>query len=766
MSKPIPNLWQGARRDDRLLKLAKHYREQGYDVYPVDEQQQPMHRWQQDGRIPDDELADRFTAIWFADDDDKRRVVAGTAYRVTADKAHVDLDCAETAYMAPVIMPPTACYGRAGSPTSHLIYNITSDVPTTTVYKPEGKSWPRSVLLELFTGDKAKLVTLPGSVHKGDAEIFEWHGKQRTPSKIDGAALKASTDLLAAVSIIAHHFGDGSRDELTCALVFYLRKYHDADADRCAEIVARIASFAGENQQHWSDIAEAAHQRAEAGKPIPAKKAITENIGADADLFLRLIGAHTDDWPLPADIEQVTNLPPVPLDALPKLLRARSTDIADLMNVPIECGLNPLMAQLLQAAGSRVRIRLKQQAKFLQPAMIYCFAAVRSGGGKSPAMNEALKPAYAQQKRNKQDHKAEVKAWKDGGSTGPKPKLRVDVITDYTPEGMVRVLDENPAGVLVVQDELSSALLARYSANKDDGGKQMLCSAYDGMPISKVRAQEDKGAQIDSAQVNIVGNIQPEKLRDLISNETKSLGLVARFSVSSMPDRPPVKISDRLPDEIAEKAFSDRYDWLYNAFNHVGDDDAYTIFSLTGEAQAIFDQAQLKYMTMADKAPEGIAEHLSKYPGTLGRLALCFWLATFSTKDLTDGQKAGHDLLPDSVSRITGDVMQQALTFLEYLHEHSKGIYAITDQVEGEKEGRALIKLLAEMNDGGTLPESLTASEVRKRHRSDLKTADKIRQGFDWLELMSFGRVEATTGRGRPTDRFVINPRLPEYFGT
>jgi hypothetical protein len=95
----------------------------------------------------------------------------------------VDLDCPEARVLAGRFLPPTgACFGRASSPRSHLLY-VVDPVPAYERYvDPEAPDEDRATLVELRSGGQHTI--FPPSTHPS-GESIEWE-QEGEPASLAG----------------------------------------------------------------------------------------------------------------------------------------------------------------------------------------------------------------------------------------------------------------------------------------------------------------------------------------------------------------------------------------------------------------------------------------------------------------------------------------------------------------------------------------------------------------------------------------------------
>jgi hypothetical protein len=163
-------------------------------------------------------------------------------------------------------------------------------------------------------------------------------------------------------------------------------------------------------------------------------------------------------------------------------------------------------------------------------------------------------------------HKKAVKEKKTPAPLPPKPQkpphLQL-VVGNTTIEALAAALSANPRGVVAIHDELSSLLLNlnRYSGGSD---RPLYIEAWAAAPWTINRKNLDKPIEIPRAAVNMLGGMQPEKLREFFDDEADD-GLGARF-LYTWPDPPTrVRLWERRGADDAWAALLTLLEWSASA---------------------------------------------------------------------------------------------------------------------------------------------------------------------------------------------------------
>jgi putative DNA primase/helicase len=178
----------------------------------------------------------------------------------------VDLDCPEARMLAGRFLPPTgACFGRASSQRSHLLYVVDPVPEYERFVDPEAPDEDRATLLELRSGGQHTI--FPPSMHPS-GESIEWE-QEGEPASLAGDELLGAVSKLAAASLLARHWHPkGQRHEQSLTLAGGLLRggFTEEEAARFVECVAWAAG-----DEEWrtrsKDVATTA-KKLEKGRPV------------------------------------------------------------------------------------------------------------------------------------------------------------------------------------------------------------------------------------------------------------------------------------------------------------------------------------------------------------------------------------------------------------------------------------------------------------------------------------------------------------------
>jgi putative DNA primase/helicase len=502
-----------------------------------------------------------------------------------------------------------------------------------------------------------------------------------------------------------------------------------------------------------------------------------------------------DGWPQPEPI--LAELKPVPaFDAdtlLPEALRAWVMDEAERMPCPPEFIAAAALVALGSIIGARCAIKPKARDSWLIVPNLWGGIVGDPSAKKSPAWGAALKPLdrliakameehraalaeyetakvvfdahkdaiegrikEAAKKPSKGDPAAIARELRSHGEQAPDaPVLRRYKTNDSTVEKLGELLRENPAGLLVLRDELVG-LIATWEREGREGERAFFLEAWNGNQSFDTDRIGRGHISIPNLCVSIFGGIQPDKLTVYLEQAAHALandGMLQRFQVLVYPDPRRWEWRDRSPDKSARDAAFAVFERLAEfdpvAWGAAQADDfaKFAWFCFDDEAQAVFIEwsEDLHRERMPNEDEPIIRQHLAKFDKLFPALALVF--------HLVEGAAEG---IRGPVNR---EAALRAAAWCEFLEAHARRCYGLL-----KDDGLRAAQALAAKLERGALEDGFTLRDVR-RNQWRLLTADEaIQAALDWLEDEDWLRGEASggtgPGSGRRTVRYRINPAV------
>lgn len=194
----------------------------------------------------------------------------------------------------------------------------------------------------------------------------------------------------------------------------------------------------------------------------------------------------------------------IPLDALPAKLQDMVLALARQENYSIEYTLASLLVAASTAIGNAVNICIR--GGWISNAAMYMILVGRPGMGKTPPLDFAFRPIRKHDAKAIRKFKDEMEHYnealerqrgkkEDSGTLPPKPILRRTIISDFTPEALIRAHDDNKRGVVLYVDEIMGMFNAVNQYSKGQLIEQLL-TAFSGNQYYK--SYQDNISDVDS----------------------------------------------------------------------------------------------------------------------------------------------------------------------------------------------------------------------------------------------------------------------------
>lgn len=500
-------------------------------------------------------------------------------------------------------------------------------------------------------------------------------------------------------------------------------------------------------------------------------------------------------WPDPKPIQAALHPVPAfdPETLLPDALRGWIMDEADRMPCPPDFVAAGALVVLGAIIGARCAIKPKSRDSWLIVPNLWGGIVGLPSAKKSPAIGAALKPLERLIARAMAAHQADVEAFeadktvfeakkeaielriKAAAKDAKKgnldsiakelqghrqqvpeaPILRRYKSNDTTVEKLGELLRENPAGLLVLRDELVG-LIASWDREGREGERAFYLEGWNGCNSFDTDRIGRGSIFIPNHCVSIFGGIQPDKLTGYLEQAANALandGMLQRFQVLVYPDQRAWEWRDRIPAKDARDrafaVFEALADFDPGAWGAAPADDftKFPHFRFDEGAQEIFIEwsGDLHRARLPAEEHPIITQHLAKFDKLLPALALILHL----TACAATGQRGP----------VTAEAALRAAAWCEYLESHARRCYGLLTD-----DGLRAAQALADKVRQGKLPDGFTAREARRNQWRHLTNDDAVQAALDWLEDEGWLRAEeaggAGPGTGRRTFRYAINPKV------
>jgi hypothetical protein len=371
---------------------------------------------------------------------------------------------------------------------------------------------------------------------------------------------------------------------------------------------------------------------------------------------------------------------------------------------------------------------------------------------KSPIIQKSTTPLRKIDHHRDATYRQQYAAWKQGKASGSPPgpcpaKPARLLIQDATPEKVAEILSRDPAGALMVHDELAGWLgsFERYSNGQASRGFHL--QTWNGGPYFKDRVGQgarDEYAEIrvDNLALSVLGGIQPDRLaalRDLTSD-----GLLQRFLPVLM--RPPERGDEKHPVLAAENDYAKLINLLQGAPPRRYEFDAAAANVRTRVLDRLFELEQVEGFSSA------LIGAIGKLKGYYARLALVLHAAGEHAA-IMQGQSQSYGA---DIPRPTAEAAEHLL--FDFLLPHIFGLYDVI--ADGGKE-RETVRAIASY---------ILAGDRDRLRPSDLTTGVRKLRGEPQIKIAEWASRFCAMGWLRPENdaptpaAWLVVPGLREHF--
>ncbi|WP_159432707.1 DUF3987 domain-containing protein [Mesonia phycicola] len=183
------------------------------------------------------------------------------------------------------------------------------------------------------------------------------------------------------------------------------------------------------------------------------------------------------------------------------------------------------------------------------------------GTGKTHPLDYAKKPLSLKDDEAYNTYEQELKAYDEQNDNSglKKPKYNHTILNDFTPEIIAQTLKYNDKGILILKDELMGWINS-FDSSKRGGEQQMYLELFNGNVLTVDRVTKDP-IRINASNVNILGGMQPQKLKEFASNHRVEDGFIDRFLFTLPSSLKPILFTGKT---IPEDLENDYIKWINN----------------------------------------------------------------------------------------------------------------------------------------------------------------------------------------------------------
>tara|TARA_B100001123_G_scaffold130143_1_gene151184 strand:+ start:929 stop:2758 length:1830 start_codon:yes stop_codon:yes gene_type:complete len=447
-----------------------------------------------------------------------------------------------------------------------------------------------------------------------------------------------------------------------------------------------------ELQKLWKDAKE---------NPTPMQKQIQKSWEREQKIKIREQKIKVMGF----DSREIKRYRDFPTEVLPPVLRDLVQQAAKAMGCAEAFVAAPALTVVAAAIGTTRELKLKDDWRV--PPMIWTAMIGSSGTLKSPPLKLARKPVLEmeweadadradkmrQYKEEKMCYEESVKNWREQNrkkSTEPVPppvEPTPPVYTRYfasdtTIEGLGRILNDNPRGILVIRDELNGWLggMDQYKPGKG-GDVAHYLEMYNGETMTVDRKGDDCPLKVRSAAVCISGGIQPQVFAKAIASDHRYNGLTARLLIC-WPPRPTRRWIDYTMDPDVEHNYGSMIKRLYllqGADNPLtGETGLPVAIKLTPDAHEVMKDFVNRHGLQGDgldHEKEEVKAAWSKLEEYPARLALGLHYAKWASQPWPEQCDEFSQLTPFEED-VSAETMQAAVTLTEWFTDEMLRVYS------------------------------------------------------------------------------------------
>jgi hypothetical protein len=466
---------------------------------------------------------------------------------------------------------------------------------------------------------------------------------------------------------------------------------------------------------------------------------------------------------------------PFPTLALPPVLRRFVEEKAEALGVPRECVATPALAACATAIGNTIRIRLN--AEWTEPAVLWAVVLMESGSLKTPAYNAAMEPLVAAQKlyeqefarakdayrQAKADYEVGNSLWNRQAEAPPptppttpeepvEPTPKDLFASDSTVEALAILFQNNPRGLAFTRDELSG-FFGSFGAYKGGrGADEAAYLEFYNAGISKINRASGKRLFAGSAALSIFGTCQPTVFLKVIgahgkgSNQVEN-GLASRFILAA-PAR--MRKRWRAPRPVKSSGYWKMADGLLGIDLPKNAQGMFepAVIALLPEAEARFGAFVNEHgdHTFSIENP-ALRYHYSKLEAIAGRLALILYLCEWAS---------GGAVRPQGVED------RHVLAGIALARWYGREAQRVYGGYESEEE-REMRELVEKIRDRGGVVSPRDMRGMSRKYR-DADAAETALKALESHGLGAFIWDNAGPQGGRPSKLFRLqeDPAYPE----
>jgi hypothetical protein len=229
---------------------------------------------------------------------------------------------------------------------------------------------------------------------------------------------------------------------------------------------------------------------------------------------------------------------PFPVDTFPESIQQILSETNNNLSFPVDYTAAGIIAVASACIGNSLKVYVKNN--WTEPCTTYSANVGPPGANKTHPAKWCLLPLFELDGQAYKQYKADKKRYDeinglskkeraDGGFPEPeKPQLSQYIVTDSTPESLIKSHEHNYRSLLLYNDELSgwTGNFNRY--NNSSSESQMWLSNWSAAPLTVIRKTSEP-VRIQSPFISVLGSIQPTMLHELAKDGRSANGFIDRI---------------------------------------------------------------------------------------------------------------------------------------------------------------------------------------------------------------------------------------------
>jgi hypothetical protein len=401
--------------------------------------------------------------------------------------------------------------------------------------------------------------------------------------------------------------------------------------------------------------------------------------------FAALEAAKDEEKPTTETEEKETEPIKCPIDVFPKKLQNIINEVCSVYNVPIDFYLFGMLACSSAIIGGS--LRLKTPKGHLTKCSIYGGIVSYPTSSKSPSLKWCIEVLYKIEDKLSENWRKDLQDKQDKAQKGEiiTTPRQSQIITQVTPETLLRRLSQSPRGITVFHNELTEWLsdMNKYNSGSKEGDHEINLWD-DGGYVNKELASDN--IPVKDAFKNTIGTTQNDRIPQFLKHG--SSGLLQRL-LWVFPDEKHEKDNYKTLDEQHQKDYNN---FMTNIYDSLKGQE--TIETSQRAAIRYIDFCNDKMYSEIGKARK---ENDPVWEQTVGKLKIyCLRFAL-----ILEVINTPYNELKD-LKEVSLETMEKAITLTKYFMRMGKKVFDYSNEIGINKNN---LKGLAE-KIYNALPES------------------------------------------------------------